>query len=139
MANAIWPNVAELFMMQQFVTAAGAPFVVHLFKNNFTPDQDSVRADFTEADFTGYTTFLWAVGSGFEGADDKAHLNPATPFFTGPTDLVPQDIYGWYATWPNASAEVFLAARFAGAPITMSSPADTITFNVDFALYDLHQ
>lgn len=138
MPNSIFPNVAELELLAAWVNAAGSPFLIRLFKNNLTPDQATVVADFTQADFTGYSIVNWNVSSPFSSGN-KAHLNPVYAFFSGPTDLVPQDVYGWYVTFPNGSAEVFLCARFAGAPITLSSPADFVDFNLNFNLYDAHQ
>jgi len=50
----ILSNVALVAMLEAWRAGPGTAVVVQLFKNDFTPTETSVLADFIEADFSGY-------------------------------------------------------------------------------------
>lgn len=77
-----------------------------LFQNDFTPDNDTVVGDLTEADFTGYSAATIAV-TWIDGqvADFREQvLYPALPAFTQTATTVSNTVYGWYVTDTGGTA-----------------------------------
>jgi len=138
MANAVVPNVAERTILDALKAQEGTDFVVHLYQNNVTPGQASVLGDFTECTFDGYASQQWILGTPFTDGANKANYAPFLGTWTGPEDLVSQNVYGWYVT-NGANSKLLMAARFADAPRVMDDPDDTIIFTVTFKEYDAHQ
>lgn len=88
-------------------------YSVRLFKNDYTPVDASVTADFTQADFGGYA----AVGIS-QGAMDPPVIvaNVGEQSFNGPPTYTcdsgaDQWVYGWYMIGQN-SGKTYLAQRF---------------------------
>ena len=108
--------------------------VYHLYQNDYTPTETSALADFTEANFTGYSAQTVAAtawnnsvtdGSGTTCADapDISWTN------TGTTS---QNIYGYYVT-DTANTTLLWAERFSNAPRTLN-PNDTFTLTPKMCL-----
>jgi hypothetical protein len=102
-----------LSLAMQVPTVASEDWFVKLFKNNFTPVDGSVTADFTEATFTGYS----AVGIGPGSMNPPAVVaNVAESTYTGPpvftcTGGADETVYGWFLMG-DSSGKTYLAQKF---------------------------
>lgn len=115
------PNIGEINLTKDLIYAWGVSGVrIHLYKNNITPDEDTVVGDLTEADYSGYAY-----------QDITSWTTPATDasgraFTVSSTATFPlngsgsQDIYGWYAT--DYTGNLKYVFRYAGAPIAYGGP-----------------
>lgn len=100
-------------------------FRIRLFKNDFTPDVDSVLGDFTEADFTGYSGFqacAW-LAAVINGAG-KGIIVAAPLLWTAGVIGTGNTIYGYYVT-EGGDTVVSYAERFA-SPIVIASVGDFV-------------
>ena len=113
---AIAPNEGLLPSHEEFLDN-GEDWSLRLFRNDFTPVAGSVLADFTVANFTGYTskTLTRAVGAGTWGApslngnvSESVYGTDQSFTYTGATS---QTIYGWYIVGAT-SGKVILAHRW---------------------------
>lgn len=88
LANALW-DVSGIY---------NEDWWVDLFKSNTTVAYASVKADFTLADFTGYSRFSWTrsdmVGVGVFTGDTVRTLPVSNPSYTC-TGGTSQTVYGW--------------------------------------------
>jgi len=101
-----------------------------LFKNDFTPDANSVLADFTEADFSGYAKVFPNEAFYKNDTDNRFEQQHAVGVFTHNGGGVSNTIYGWYAVGAvdnggGTQSEVMMSERFA-SPITMQESGDSI-------------
>jgi len=101
-----------------------------LFKNDFTPDADSVLADFTEADFSGYAQVFPAEAFFKNDTDNRFEHQHEVGVFSHNGGATSNTIYGWYAVGTvndglGTQSEVMMAERFA-SPITMQESGDSI-------------
>src|SRR6185437_5811890 len=107
---------------------------LRLFKNNITPDQDTVLADFTEADFPGYSSQgPLDFGAVFLNGSDNAESDTSVHTFTctGVPGGGSQDIYGWYTEFPTGRAGP--CARFsAPVPITLTGAGQSLSVQILF-------
>lgn len=99
-------------------------FTLHLYDNDYTPDDDTTASDFTEATFTGYAAIA-ILRSEFGAPAIIAHVAYITrtpvPSFectAGGPDLV----YGWYLLTDDDDT-VIAAQRF-DVPRSMSAGAE---------------
>jgi hypothetical protein len=96
-------------------------FHLHLFKNDYTPDDDTDIALLTEADFTGYDS-VPILRSEMSAPVITAHVAVSTrsspPEFNC-TGGSAQTVYGWYLT-ADDNDDVLAAQRF-DSPRSMSS------------------
>lgn len=109
----------------------GSPYTLsaRLYKNDFTPDKDTILADLVEADFSGY-------GQGSVVPGDWFHVGTPPPpaeynmgatgdlFFSHNGGGVANTVYGFYLVDPAAGALVF-TARLA-TPYLMASNLNTL-------------
>ena len=128
-------NAGELILLALLRTPylTGSSLNYRLFKNNYTPVDDSVLADFTEADYQGYaflTPALWSIVA-LVGGRAFTQAEPLVYLCTG--GATPNTIYGYYAT-DVVSGNVVLAERFVPGPIAMAIAGDTLTINPSLAL-----
>lgn len=137
MAFAVIPNEAELYLLR-FGLAGADVWHVRLYKNDLTPDPDTVVGDFDEADYDGYDDQDWTITPVTTDGVGRAVLQGTLKEFNGPPDEVAQDIYGWYVT-NGLSNAVMMCSRFASAPKSMASPDDVIKIDLAFRAYDRHQ
>ena len=71
--------------------------VVKLYQNDYTPNPDTVLADFTEATFDGYaasTAIVW--GATFTNSVNQAETVGDVKQFTATGATTPNLIYGYY-------------------------------------------
>lgn len=102
-------------------------FQLCLFQNNITPDVDSVFADFTECDFSGYLYAGLTLGPILRDANDNAKTTALGIAFTHNGGGTANDVYGWFlVTDYGTSPKVRHCDRFADAPRIMSSSGDQI-------------
>jgi len=106
----------------------GAPPKVKLYKNNLTPDRDTVLGDFTEADFSGYaaeTSSTWAAIGTTAHLRGYGALGVTFNRGVGATD---NDIYGYFITTADG-ATLLWSERFSGGPYTLDTPGQSIVFS----------
>lgn len=88
-------------------------WTLHLFKNDYTPDDDSVLVDFTESTFTGYATVpILRAEMGAPAIDTNVAYTTrdTAPEFTC-SGGSPENAYGWYLTSDDDDTVIF-AQRF---------------------------
>lgn len=115
------PNEGEIELLDYLkATFNGANVKVRLYRNDYTPVDASVLADFTEANFSGYAeqasggySFPLTVGG-------KAQTTGTPKEFTHNGGATANDIYGFYVV-NNAGTKVLWAERIASAPVAMSA------------------
>lgn len=103
-----------------------------LYKNNYTPVDGSVLANFTEADFSGYAPAAQSyILIGEVGGKALMQDNAVRTFSHngGPTSNV---VYGYYVLGATTGL-VAWAERFA-APISMAAIPDTIKIQTQLTL-----
>lgn len=105
-----------------------AEWVVHLYKNNFTPLEGSVLGSFTEADFSGYAPLpIGAFGAAVYAFGRATALGVAPLTWTNTTGAVGNDVYGVFVT--NAAGTVLqFAERAPAAPIDMQTAAQVMSY-----------
>lgn len=116
-----------LLMLQKYKDFLADDFAVHLYKTAVTPTADSVAADFTEADYSGYSavviTGYAAVAWYSQGA---AVAWPTTPAVFQPTSsLITNTIYGFWLAFTGTPA-TFMGAELFDTPRPMASTSDQI-------------
>jgi hypothetical protein len=97
-----------------------------LFKNNVSPQQSSVLADFVEADFSGYAVVPppvvgWSVSVTSGGVAKTAANLISWSRGIGPTS---NTIYGYFLT--DGPGTYLYAAELFAVPIPMNAPPDLI-------------
>lgn len=109
------PNEGKTYLLDWMIRTNGsAPNLsIQLFTNDFTPDNDSVLADFDLATFTGADP-LTLTRSAWDApfvASDVAYIEYPTPPTWVCSGGGPQTCYGWVA-WEQAGSHVVFAQRF---------------------------
>lgn len=108
------------------IRSAGSLPKLKLFKNDVTPDVDSVLGDLDEADFDGYTTSGISWAPAFVNGDGKGQLTGSAVVFLATGGGTPNDIYGAYVV-NNAEDTLLYAERFP-APISIVNPGDFVFY-----------
>lgn len=110
-------NAAFSSSLPQFATGR-----LRLYKNNVTPSNANVLADFTEATFAGYASQVYTAAN-WPTAAAVAHVSTTSASVkTFTITSGTQDIYGWYFT--DSGGTVLLAAqRDPNAPVTLDAAA----------------
>jgi len=126
----------ELIQLDELATVMNAqPYQIHLFQNDHTPVAADMVGDYTEADFSGYT-------SGGYAATWSAVLNNGTqmislsasalPVVASADPQVENTLYGYW--WSNANG-LILAEKFPnGGTVSMGSPGDFLDLLALFAV-----
>jgi hypothetical protein len=108
---------------------------VHLFKNDLTPTINTVLADFSEADFSGYSLvgpIQW--GNMFINTAGQGVIVSLTSCQFIATGSTFQDvIYGYYVTQGTAPVLLRFAERFP-APVAISAANDAVVVLPQFTL-----
>jgi len=120
----IMPYEGRDYYLTTLITAV-ATFELRLFKNNITPDIDTEYADFTECDFSGYSSINLTLGGVARDGDDNARSTALLAQFAHNGGGTANDVYGWYLI-PNGGTVVFFAERFSDAPRVMDTLGDEI-------------
>jgi len=127
------PNDGELVLLRMMLKDASNSdtFLLRLYKNNYTPDQNSVLSSFTEADFTNYTQATIARGdwsapstSGGSGSTTAAQKSWTCGASTN-------TVYGYYVV-DSGSSKVLWAEKFSVPRALING--DTINLNPAFTL-----
>ncbi len=111
----VCPNVGEILLLQYIVglVDAGNP-VLHLYGNNVTPSDTTIKADLTECTSTGYapitlTSAGWTVAQdGGTGVTTVQYSERSFSFSTAAR------VYGYFIT--DTSNNLLWLERFTGAP-----------------------
>lgn len=98
---------------------------LRLFKNNHTPTPGDTDANYTEADFSGYSSVTLTWNAAFLNGDDKGEIDADEETFTHNGGGTSNTIYGAYVE--NNAGDVIFAERF-DAPRVMSANGDTIPY-----------
>lgn len=110
---------------------------LRLYQNNYTPVVGSVLADFTEANFKGYTgQSLTDFGGVYENASHNAESDSGVHTFTyisASSGSSSNDIYGWYTV--DAFGRVGPAARFS-APVPITLNGDGLSLSIQILFED---
>jgi hypothetical protein len=105
---------------------------LRLFKNDFTPLQSSVTADFVEANFSGYAAIPLVLAdwsASYLNASQQAETDMLTKTFTQSAATVTNSIYGWYLT--IASIGFLMADRDPTAPFLMNAAGKTYSVAIN--------
>jgi len=104
--------------------------VLRLYKNNVTPDEDSVFADFDEANFSGYAEEVPAFGAASIVGHKGKIVDGAAREFIHNGGATANTIYGYYVV-DDATSKVLWAERFS-APQAVANNGDKITITLAF-------
>jgi len=107
-------------------TAASKLARIRLFKNNKTPAYTDVYADYTDADFSGYTGYAALVwGASFINGSNQGEIDATPVTWTHNGGGTSNTIYGIFVT--DGANNLIYAERFP-APVSMSANGDSITY-----------
>lgn len=118
----IAPNEGRVVLLNNLLAGGSLEnWTLKLFKNNLSLALSSVAADFTEADFTGYSAKTltrsqsggtWASASIDSDIAESEYGTDQSFTYTGATS---QSIYGWYIVGAT-SGKVILAHKWSDGP-----------------------
>ena len=118
------PNSAETIMLG-YITNNDAPenLVIHLYSNNYTPDEFTTVSSVTEVTGGGYgsmglTPGSWSIAT---GTPSQAEYPEVTWTFTGAVG----NVYGYYIT-RQTGGELMWAERFSNGPFDIQTNGDQI-------------
>lgn len=103
---------------------------VHLFKNDIQPNENTLLAGFTAADYSGYaakTVVSW--GGPFIGVDGKAKVVAASLQFQPNAATVGNICYGYYVT--DAAGTTLLGHKRFDQPVTLDGTASAVIVQVE--------
>jgi hypothetical protein len=125
LSNSVPSNYEVLQATQQLVKTLNAtPGWCRLFKNNFGPTPATLRTDFVEADFTGYTPFdLTGAFPDPSKQIDGFYSSASAEISFANSGGSSQTIYGW---WVSAGSNWYWSGLF-DAPVVMA-PSSTLSF-----------
>lgn len=116
----------------------GLSLTLRLYKNNKTPADTDVVADYTESDFVGYAPESLVSGNWVATPGDPASATYPDVVFTS-TASQSQLNYGYYVT-EDVGGTLMWAERWDDndptAPYTMVNNGDTVTWPGRFTLKD---
>lgn len=118
----------DMIVLDMFSGAfPGGDIKLKLFKNNHVPDVTDTEGDYTEADFSGYSSTSPAItwGAAFVNGDDKGEIDADVKTFTHNGGGTGNTVYGAYVT--DDTDRLIYAERF-DAPVSMSSNGDAINY-----------
>lgn len=94
-----------------------AALTVRLFKNNYTPVEGSVAADFTTPDYNGYAAQVAANWTAAHTVGVKAQTEADPLIFSHTAGATSNTIYGYFVQPANDATAVWYAERFATAVV----------------------
>jgi hypothetical protein len=101
-----------------------------LYQNDFTPNDQTVLADLTVADFTGYAQVsLTTYVAPYTEPDGKAVITTPQAVFASSGSAVQNVVYGWYVL--DADGDLLAAGRFDDA-LNFSGVGDAVVMHVEF-------
>ena len=135
MSNMVIVNAGKQLLLNNALTNSGTveDFIVGLYQNNHVPTDTDTLAAYTDATFTGYTTFN-VPRSTFSAATIVSNVAVTTsslsPSFTC-TGGAAQTVYGFYMKGAT-SGTLYLAQYFPTARVMSTGSTETLTpFAID--------
>lgn len=130
--NVLLDKIRDLLAADTTTLAAAAGVKTHLAKNAFTPANNRVIGDFTEANFTGFAAKVSGTGTQQAFNDPTSGtrvvqiLEPAGGWHWQATDglQLPQVIYGWYVT--DTTSAIVYGCQLLPTPITLTAALDSV-------------
>jgi hypothetical protein len=135
MNNVAVPVALQLAELDALV--GGADFTgakLHLFKNNLTPTPNTLLADFTPADYSGYAAKTVTWSDAYFDSNDDAIVSGGEHLFAQ-TGATGNDIYGAYLT-DSAGTKLLRSARLPDAPYPLDGAGDVLPVLVKIGLMD---
>lgn len=129
----IVPDIAEPVLLNYMLKTTSFPnYVLKLYKNNYTPAQGTLLADFTEATFTGYTgvTFArsaWASATA-NPVSNKGETSANQVSWTAGSG---ETLYGYYVE--SDTGDLLWAELFNSSKAIQSGDVLNITLNFTLA------
>jgi hypothetical protein len=125
----VWNANSAQAMLSANRTLPGAalitPGAMGLFKNDFTPTPQSLIADFTPADFSGYLLTPVALAPPHNYTVDKAVQSAIQTFIaTSATPFVPCTVFGWYMA--DLTGVLWYSSERFTSPMSVSAVGDFI-------------
>ena len=120
------PNVGEVELLKYILgmSEPDAP-VIHLYTNEITPSNTTVKGDLTECSTTGYVPITLVSASwGVSTADQVTTASYAEQTFTFGTNV---SVWGYYVTDQSGTPKLLWAEKFSGAPFTIPDGGGTIS------------
>lgn len=118
-------SISELEAIQFIRT-----YRVVLFKNNLTPDRDTVYSDLDLCDYSGYSPIaIPSWGTVAINGDGNAQSTAGSVSFTHDGGATANNVYGW-ALVIDTDDVISLIDRFPGAPLVMADVPDEIIVTV---------
>lgn len=99
--------------------------VLKLFKSNTTPAETHTEADYTEADFTGYSSISLTGASWTISGTSPSQAAYAEQTFTSSAGSQNQNVYGYYIV-QSTSGKLVWAERFSNGPYNIANSGDQI-------------
>lgn len=126
-------NMGEILMLQYIVGLANASSpAMHLFSNDYTPDNAATIASFipcTSSGYYGITLVSTNWTTSVSGSVTTALFSQQT--FTFNTNAV---AYGYYVTSTSPGVNLLWAERFSGAPFQIPTGGGTISISARLTL-----
>lgn len=133
MSNLIVPDVSENAFNALWLSVLSSTVKLSLFKNNITPDENTVFSDFTKADFTGYADSVVTLGAPTTVAGKSTVTATAPAAFVMGTPGTGNTIYGYYV-WIPATTILLWCEKFDNAPV-LANAGDEIDVTLVFTLF----
>ena len=125
------PNEGELILLDYMLkdVSVTADYILRLFKNDVTPDQDSTDGTFTEADFTDYaevtmTRANWQAAVTATGKGESSYGTAPQSWTCGATG---NTIYGYWVETTDVTPKILWAERFATSRVLADGDVLNIT------------
>jgi hypothetical protein len=118
------PTASRIEQLAAIVAAQLDMGTLHLFKNNITPNKNTLLADLVVADFDGYAGKAIAAW-GAEFLDPLGLATTVAPLqtWTSTGQVTPNTIYGCY--YRDAGGDLVYAEKFAN-PVFFAITGDTL-------------
>lgn len=125
------PDEGEVSLLDMLVDGDGFSSVrIRLYKNNLTPDEDTVYGDMTECDFSGYAQVTPSFGAASVVSHKGKIVDSAARNFTHNGGGTSNTVYGYYVV-DSTGTRLLWVERFA-SPITMANSGDQIQLTAAF-------
>lgn len=121
----------EKTLIDWMLNSTGTNIVLRLYKNDYTPVFNSIAANFTQADFTGYASVTLTRGNWNTPVTNvlgAAEIQYNTDVSW--TTTTSQSVYGYYVT--DLSGNVLFAERFSQTRALVNG--DSLTISPRFTL-----
>ena len=129
----IVPDISEPFLLAMIKNELNfGGMTLKLYKNNYTPVDASLLANFTEADFSGYAAASPVMGIPVEVANKAVMQDTSSRTFTHNGGGTSNTVYGYFVL-SNPGPDLVWAERFP-AGITMAANGDQISIQLQFTL-----